>query len=774
LGVDGETAWRVPSLSLPGLEAEASNRDLGGSDAVSLFVERAGKARPGFALGGENAESVAGVCRELDGLPLAIELAAARLRMLTVEQIGAGLANRFRLLTGGPRTAMPRLQTLRASVDWSYELLSEHERVLLRRLGVFAGGFTLEAVEEVCAGEGVEREQLLDVLGSLVDQSLVIAEEHGSAERYGLLETVRQYALERLAVAGEEEALRGHHRDFFLKLAEQAGPQLETGHQLEWVARLDPEAANLAAAIDHALKTDSALALRLCTALYRLWCARGRFAEAELADARALDACADSEPGLRARVLYGRAYTAIWAGNYKAAEAHATEALALADGVGDDGTAARARCQLGTALLFTNPRAARTELARAAELALAASDDWALVTAGQITAATYIFESNHVQGARANDEVAALAERQGDPFQLARRWLWVASIAEADGRFEDACEALERVRAAVDATGDPVHEALADAWTARVDIRQGQTERALERLHGRLERTLKLGAAAAHWLLFGIAFAELAVSRPELARDRLEGLVPLIDGLDGLATSWALALLADARSLLGDDDAEATALQAQASGERLGNRLVATRARLTLGRLAAGHGDWTAAQQHVLAHLDACAEGGHASYVPDCLDALGEVTAGLGSEGDAVRLFAAAERARAEIGVVRFPPREEHWATIDGQLREALGEDAYQQAWTEGTQLTVDDALEWARRARGPRRRPPSGWGSLTPTERRVAELLAEGLTNTQVAERMFVSAATVKTHVAHIFKKLDVHNRTELAALVARKSAGG
>jgi DNA-binding CsgD family transcriptional regulator len=124
--------------------------------------------------------------------------------------------------------------------------------------------------------------------------------------------------------------------------------------------------------------------------------------------------------------------------------------------------------------------------------------------------------------------------------------------------------------------------------------------------------------------------------------------------------------------------------------------------------------------------------------------------------------------------VVRFPPREEHWATIDGQLREALGEDAYQQAWTEGTQLTVDDALEWARRARGPRRRPPSGWGSLTPTERRVAELLAEGLTNTQVAERMFVSAATVKTHVAHIFKKLDVHNRTELAALVARKSAGG
>src|SRR6185436_11237344 len=170
LGAQGETDWRVPSLSLPD---PVSNGELAGSDAVSLFMERARHARPDFALTGENAAAVAGVCSELDGLPLAIELAAARLRMLSVDQIATELADRFRLLTGGPRTAQPRLQTLRASVDWSHDLLSDEERVLLRRLSVFAGGFTLDAVNEVCAGDQVEPGRILEPLGSLVDQSLV-------------------------------------------------------------------------------------------------------------------------------------------------------------------------------------------------------------------------------------------------------------------------------------------------------------------------------------------------------------------------------------------------------------------------------------------------------------------------------------------------------------------------------------------------------------------------------------------------------------------------
>jgi predicted ATPase/DNA-binding CsgD family transcriptional regulator len=772
LGVGGETAWRVPSLSLPAVGAEGSAESLPGSDAVSLFVERARKVRPGFGLSDENAASVARVCGELDGLPLAIELVAARVRMLSVEQIAGGVSDRFRLLTGGPRTASERQRTLRASVDWSHDLLSGDERVLLRRLAVFTGGFTLDAVERVCADEEVECARVLDLLGSLVDQSLVIAEERDAGVRFRLLETVRQYGLERLAECGEEDMLRGLHRDLFLALAEQAAPLLETGHQRAWLERLDPEAANLAAAIDHALVSEPRLALRFCAALYRWWWIRGRYAEAEHAHSRSLDVCRDRERALRGRALYSRAYLAVEAGQHEAAAAHATEALALAEECGDRKTAARARLLLGAAAQFSDPRAGRAELARAVELTRAADDQWALVTAMQVTALTYMYQHDHPPAARANDEVAGLAERLGDPYHVSRRWFFVWWIAISDGRFPEACDATERMQAAVEGVVDPAVQAFAEAGPALTDIWQGEAERALERLHVQLEHTLKLGAGVAvPMLLAATAWAELAGGRLEQARGRLEHLISLVEGRDVYSTSWALYLLAEARRLLPDSAAEATALKAQAIGERIGNRLYATRARLTLGRLAAARGDWTVAQQHVLAHLDACAEGGHAPYVPACLDALAEVAAGLHAHRDAARLFGAAERSRTEVGVVRIPAEEAHWAAIAGRLREALGGDAYEAARAEGAELSIDDALGWARRARGPRRRPPGGWGSLTPTETKVAELVAQGLTNPEIGERMFISKATVKTHVAHIFQKLDVHSRAGLTAQAVQRN---
>ena len=764
LGVAGETDWRVPPLSLPSEEDEG----LVGSDAVALFVERARKVSPGFALSDENVGSVARLCSDLDGLPLAIELAAARLRMLSTEQISTGLSDRFRLLTGGPRTALERHQTLRASVDWSHDLLSADEQRLLRRLAVFAGGFELEDAAAVCAGGGGESEPVLDLLGALVEQSLVIAEEHGATTRYRLLETVREYALERLAEAEEEDALRARHRDLFLALAEEAMPHLETARQLEWLERLDPEAANLAAAIDYALHSEPTLALRFGAALYRYWSARGRFAAAELAHSRALEAAGGREPALRALLLYGRAYLVFRAGDYEAAEAHATESLALASEVGDEGTASRARCELATAVLPTNPAAARREAARAAELAEAAGDDWALVTASQVTGWSYCWQGEHGPAARAFDEVAVVEERIGDPFQVSRHWYFgVGWIAVIDGRISEARAASERMRAALEAGGDPVFEGLADWLTANADIWQGEPQRAIDRLEMRLERTLKLGAGLiVAPLLTTIAWAEHASGRHKQARDRLEAVLPIIEGRDSYSTGWALSLLADALRLLADDASQQAALRAQANGEQIGNRLVATFPRLTLGRLAAGRGDWTAAQEHALAHLDACAEGGHLTYVPDCFDALAEVAAGLGYDEDAVRLLAAADGARSELGTVRMSAAEEtHWAAIDGRLHEALGSDGYETASAEGAELSIDDALEWARRARGPRERPRVGWEALTPTELKVVELVAEGLTNPQIGERMFVSKATVKTHLAHIFGKLDVHTRAELSA---------
>ncbi len=301
LGVAGETDWRVPSLSLPPTAQAVSVDAVAQFDAVRLFIDRAVKVRPNFAVTNDNAPVIAQLCEDLDGIPLAIELAAARVRMLSVEQITAALSDRFRLLTGGARGALPRQQTLRASVDWSHELLSADERVLLRRLGVFAGGFTLDAAENVCADESLDRLVVLDVLGGLVEKSLVATEERGALVRYRMLETVRQYAVERLVEADELDVMRDRHRDAFLSLAEHAEPGLETAEREHWLGLLEPEAANLMAAVDHALRTDVDVALGLCGALEMYWVESGRITEGIAACEVALALADPASTLLRAR-----------------------------------------------------------------------------------------------------------------------------------------------------------------------------------------------------------------------------------------------------------------------------------------------------------------------------------------------------------------------------------------------------------------------------------------------------------------------------------------
>ena len=254
-------------------------------------------------------------------------------------------------------------------------------------------------------------------------------------------------------------------------------------------------------------------------------------------------------------------------------------------------------------------------------------------------------------------------------------------------------------------------------------------------------------------LLTTIAFAELATGRLEQARDRLEGLVPLIEGRDIYTSSWALGLLAEARRLLADGAAESTALEAQASAERIGNRLFATRARLTLGRLAAARGSGrspssTPSRTSTPASRAATRPTSRPVSTPSGRSRRASARRGRG---------AAVRRGRARPRRDRGRPRPARGGALGRdrrRLREALGDDAYEAARAEGAELSTEDALEWARRARGPRRRPAGGWESLTPTEAKVVELVAEGLTNPQIGERMFISTATVKTHLAHIFRQ--------------------
>ena len=241
LGITGEIGWRVPSLPVPDPQQLPPFSELQQNPAVRLFVERAAAVQPQFGLTERNAAAVAQVCQHLDGLPLALELAAARIEALTVDQLAARLDQRFRLLTGGNRTALPRQQTLHATLDWSYDLLSEPEPRLFNRLSVFAGGWTLEAAEAVCAGEGSEPEDVLDLLLRLVRKSLVIAEESGEgAARYRLLETLRQYAHERLMAAGETETVRRRHASYYLMLVDDGEPSMwEQMWLRRWLTELD-------------------------------------------------------------------------------------------------------------------------------------------------------------------------------------------------------------------------------------------------------------------------------------------------------------------------------------------------------------------------------------------------------------------------------------------------------------------------------------------------------------------------------------------------------
>jgi predicted ATPase/class 3 adenylate cyclase len=273
LGISGETVYRVPSLSLPNPD-QVTREALTQSESAQLFIERATAANPKFSISDKNASFVAQICRRLDGIPLALELAAARITVFSAEQIASRLDDRFRLLTGGSRTALPRQQTLRALIDWSYDILSEDERALLRRLSIFAGGWTFEAADAICT-----KHDVLNLLTQLVNKSLVIFDEEGIEPRYRMLETVRQYARDKLLEMNESEEARNTHLDYFFHVTELAAPEIMRLQDLEWISRLEIEHDNLRAALEWGLEKNIEADLRMVWNLYVFWILRGLEAE---------------------------------------------------------------------------------------------------------------------------------------------------------------------------------------------------------------------------------------------------------------------------------------------------------------------------------------------------------------------------------------------------------------------------------------------------------------------------------------------------------------
>ena len=275
LRIGGELPYRVPSLEFPQRDTEFNLDELSNMESVKLFTDRAQIALPGFALNPQNTLEIAHICQRLDGIPLAIELAAARTNVLTSGQILKRLDDRFTLLSGGLRTSLPRHQTLRATIEWSFSLLSEQERILFRRLAVFAGGWTLEAAEEVCSGNDIESKNVLDLLSELVNKSLVVVENLNGEIRYRRLETIRQYAREKLGVASEATLTRQRHLDCYVALAERAEPNLRAFDMIVWLDRLEAELDNIRVALAWAQENDIESQLRLASALLWFWHIRG-------------------------------------------------------------------------------------------------------------------------------------------------------------------------------------------------------------------------------------------------------------------------------------------------------------------------------------------------------------------------------------------------------------------------------------------------------------------------------------------------------------------
>src|SRR5258705_9762009 len=280
LGMAGELTYRVPSLTVPGPGDTVAPDALLAYDGVRLFVERARLLRPDFSVTAENAAALASVCYGLDGIPLAIELAAPRLRSMSVEELSQRLDQRFALLTDGSRTALPRHRTLRSMLDWSYDLLDDPEKLFLQRLSIFSGGWTLAAAEAMCAGEGIEHRDGLELLTSLADKSLVVPEQDDARTRYRLLETVRQYARDRVEDTGGSAAVRLRHRDYYFALAEEADPKLKGAEQAEWLRRLEEEHENLRAGLEWSLvEAGSKGGLRLFGAVQRFLGVGGDFTQ---------------------------------------------------------------------------------------------------------------------------------------------------------------------------------------------------------------------------------------------------------------------------------------------------------------------------------------------------------------------------------------------------------------------------------------------------------------------------------------------------------------
>ena len=756
IGVPGEVSWRVPSLSLA-------------DEAIELFTDRARHVRPVFRLTDDNAATAAEICRRLDGVPLAIELAAARVRVLSLTEIRDSLHDRFRLLTGGARTAVRRQQTLRASVDWSHGLLTEPERILFARLAVFMGGFELDAAEAIAGGGDVERYQVLDLLTLLVDKSLVVAENASGRTRYRLLETVRQYAQEKLTESGQADAVRTRHRDHFTVMAAMLDTPAPTGHE-QRLEQAETEIDNLRAAFAWSREnSDIALALQLVSSLQPLWSARGRVREglswfdAGLTDANAHPA--EVAPAVRARALADNAVLHAGVGATDSME-QACEALAIARKVDDPALLARVLTACGCINVY-NPEVARPHFAEASGLARSIGDRWRLSQILSWQALMAFMAGDPIATREAAEEGRDLADAAGDRLD-SRQSRWGLGLAQwMTGDLAAAVAQFGEVVAEADADHDVfwrfnglLVQALLLAYHGDLSAARASANAAIDAAAELMAWHEGLGSVA-------LAIASLAAGDVDAADDAITAGWHHITVQPAMAAIFS-AYVAQAALARGDliaarrwaDDAVATTSSFHLS------LALTTRARVAIAQDEPEQADRDA--HHALAIT---ASTGAYTGAPDTLECLAALSVDTGSHHEAARLFGAADAVRQRVGQVRFQIHQAGYEASVATLRDAIGDDEFSDAWAEGSALSTDEAIAYSQRRRGERKRPTSGWASLTPTERDVVRLVSEGLANKDIATRLFVSPRTVQTHLTHVYTKLGLTSRVQLAQEAARRA---
>ena len=482
LGVPGEAIMPIASLTTPETGSTVRASDLDDVEACQLFVDRARALQPTFAVNEQNARSVAQLCRRLDGIPLAIELAAARVRTLPVEQIAERLDDRFRLLTGGSRAAVARHQTLRATIDWSFDLLAEPERAVLRRLSVFAGGATLETAEAVCAGDPVDPADILDVLGHLVEKSLVFTDPTATEARFRLLETVREYSRGRLVEAGEGDATMRRHRDWYLALVDRASSAFFHGPEpVEWLRFLDREHDDLRTALEWCLDQpdEGRSGLRIAAGLWRYWEIRGHLIEGRGWLERMVGAVGDDISRLRADALTGAGSLAFMQGDFEAASTFHEGSLALHRTIGDPQSIAYAANNLAnTAVQLGDHARARTLYEETIALARALGDVRG-VAFGSINLADVVTRQGDMDAGRAaHEESLALIRQLGDRWMEAFATDMFATATGRAGNREEARVLHLRALGILEGLGDRRGVARVVTHLADLALVEGETGQA--------------------------------------------------------------------------------------------------------------------------------------------------------------------------------------------------------------------------------------------------------------------------------------------------------